>query len=130
MIQRQFPGRFVAPLVVAVAAVAALAAPAAAQQPAKTGAPASAPDAGGPNVSMCTGCHSIPGYQASFPRVYRVPKLGGQTAKYLENALHAYKKGERAHPSMQAIAASLSDQQISALAAYYAGRGVDGGAKK
>lgn len=74
-------------------------------------------------VSMCIGCHSIPGYQASFPVVYRVPKIGGQTPQYIEAALKAYRQGARNHPSMTAVAKGLTDQQISALAAYYAARG-------
>ena len=57
------------------------------------------------NISMCTGCHTIPGYKSSFPQVYHVPKIGGQSAKYIEAALAAYKKGERNHPTMKAIAA-------------------------
>jgi cytochrome c553 len=81
------------------------------------------PDAAKAINSACTGCHTIPGYKASFPRIYHVPKLGGQSAKYIENALQQYKKGERSHPTMTAIAAGLSDQQIADLAAYYAGRG-------
>ena len=86
--------------------------------------PAPAPAAkGGPNVSMCTGCHTIPGYQASFPRVYHVPKISGQSAKYIEAALRGYKSGERGHPTMRAIATTLSDEEIAALAAYYAERG-------
>lgn len=71
-------------------------------------------------AAMCIGCHGIPGYKTAFPEVYQVPMLGGQNAKYLENALHAYKKGERKHPSMRGIAESLSDQDIADLAAYYA----------
>ena len=74
-------------------------------------------------VSMCIGCHSIPGYQASFPYVYRVPKIGGQSQQYLEAALKAYRQGARNHPSMTAVAKGLTDQQISAVAAYYAARG-------
>tara|TARA_R110001599_G_scaffold171353_1_gene362195 strand:+ start:198354 stop:198674 length:321 start_codon:yes stop_codon:yes gene_type:complete len=70
-------------------------------------------------VSMCIGCHAIGGYKASFPEVYKVPMLGGQSAKYIENALHAYKKGERNHPTMVGVAASLSDQDIADVAAYY-----------
>jgi cytochrome c553 len=70
-------------------------------------------------VEMCIGCHGIPGYKASFPEVYRVPLIGGQSAKYIEGALHAYKKGDRKHPSMNGIAASLSDQDIADIAAYY-----------
>jgi cytochrome c553 len=86
-------------------------------------APAGNPDAARSLVSMCTGCHTIPGYQSSFPRVYRVPKIGGQSAKYIEAALTAYKKGERNHPTMKAIAEGLSDQHIAEIAAYYAARG-------
>jgi cytochrome c553 len=70
-------------------------------------------------VENCIGCHGIPGYKASFPEVYQVPMLGGQSAKYIENALNAYKKGERKHPTMRGIAAALSDQDIADVAAYY-----------
>jgi len=71
-------------------------------------------------VSMCIGCHGIPGYKTAFPEVYQVPALGGQSPKYLESALRAYQKGERKHPSMRGIAAGLSDQDIADVAAYYA----------
>ena len=70
-------------------------------------------------VEQCIGCHGIPGYKATFPEVYPVPMLGGQSAKYIENALNAYKKGERKHPTMHGVAASLSDQDIADAAAYY-----------
>ncbi len=76
-------------------------------------------DAAKNKISMCIGCHEIPGYKASFPAVYSVPKLYGQSAKYIESALQAYRKGDRNHPSMRAIAGSLSDQDIADLAAYY-----------
>lgn len=71
-------------------------------------------------IEMCIGCHGIPGYKATFPEVYQVPMIGGQGAKYLENALHAYKKGDRKHPTMRGIAASLTDQDIADVAAFYA----------
>jgi cytochrome c553 len=70
-------------------------------------------------VEQCIGCHGIPGYKSSFPEVYQVPMIGGQSAKYIENALKAYKKGERKQPSMNGIAASLNEQDIANLAAYY-----------
>ena len=70
-------------------------------------------------IAMCIGCHGIKGYQASFPEVYKVPMISGQNAKYIVNALNAYKKGERKHPTMRGIAESLSDQDIADLAAYY-----------
>jgi cytochrome c553 len=47
--------------------------------------------------------------------------LGGQHAVYLEKALRDYKSGERNHPTMKGIAATLSDKDIEELAAYYAG---------
>jgi len=72
--------------------------------------------------SMCVGCHSIPGYKASFPVVYSVPMIAGQNAKYIESALQAYKKGDRNHPTMRAIAETLSDQDMADLAAYYASK--------
>ena len=70
-------------------------------------------------IAMCVGCHAIPGYKSSFPTVYSVPKIGGQSAKYIENALQAYKKGDRNHPSMRGIAGSLTDQDMADLAAFY-----------
>lgn len=78
-----------------------------------------AKDAAEKKVAMCIGCHAIPGYKATFPEVYQVPMIGGQSAKYIESALKAYQKGERKHPSMRGIAGSLSDQDIADLAAYY-----------
>ena len=71
-------------------------------------------------VAMCIGCHGIPGYKETYPEVYRVPMLGGQSEKYIVAALNAYKKGERSHPSMVGIAKGLSDQDIADVAAYYA----------
>jgi cytochrome c553 len=78
------------------------------------------PKAAPNKIEQCIGCHGIPHYKASFPEVYQVPMIGGQSAKYIEAALNAYKKGDRKHPSMQGIAASLSDQDIADIAAYYA----------
>lgn len=71
-------------------------------------------------IEMCIGCHGIPGYKATFPEVYRVPMIGGQSAKYIESALRAYQKGDRKHPSMSGIAISLSEQDIADVAAFYA----------
>ena len=79
--------------------------------------------AGETKNAMCIGCHGIKGYQASFPEVYKVPMISGQGAKYIVAALNEYKKGERKHPTMRAIADSLSDQDIADLAAHYAADG-------
>jgi cytochrome c553 len=77
--------------------------------------------AGEKKAAMCIGCHGIPGYQASFPEIYKVPMISGQGAKYITSALTAYKKGERKHPTMRAIAGSLTDQDMADLAAFYSG---------
>ena len=78
------------------------------------------PKAAVAKVEQCIGCHGIPGYKATFPEVYRVPMIAGQSAKYLESALTAYKKGDRKHPTMRGIAAVLSEQDIADVSAYYA----------
>jgi cytochrome c553 len=77
--------------------------------------------AGSQKTQMCAGCHGIPGWRTAFPEVYKVPKLGGQHEAYLAKALQEYRGGARSHPSMRAIASSLSDKDIADLAAYYAG---------
>jgi cytochrome c553 len=74
--------------------------------------------------AMCIGCHGIKGYQASFPEIYKVPMISGQSAKYIEAALQAYKKGDRKHPTMRGISESLTDQNMADLAVYYSKHGL------
>jgi cytochrome c553 len=71
--------------------------------------------------AQCIGCHGIPGYKTAFPDVYHVPKIAGQQPAYIINALKAYKTGERSHPSMRGIAASLTEEDMKHLADYYGG---------
>ena len=86
--------------------------------------------AGEGKVAMCIGCHGIAGYKSSFPEVYRVPKIAGQSAKYIGTVLEEYRKGTRKHPSMRGIAGSMSDQDIADVAAYYEALGkVEGAAE-
>ena len=99
----------------APAPAAAAAAPAAA-------APAAAPitgnaDKGRTLTYTCQGCHGITGYKNAYPN-YHVPRIGGQSAEYLVNALTEYKKGARKHPTMQAQSESFSDQDIADIAAF------------
>ena len=77
-------------------------------------------DAAKDKVAMCIGCHGIPDYRTAFPEVYHVPRIGGQNAKYIESALKAYAKGDRRFQTMHGIAATLTDQDIVDIAAYYA----------
>jgi cytochrome c553 len=69
----------------------------------------------------CMGCHGIDGYRNAYPS-YRVPKLGGQRAGYIENSLKAYRSGNRPHPTMRAQGGSLSDQDIADIAAWFQGQ--------
>ena len=87
-----------------------------AQQPAPAG---DAELAHRDKTAMCVGCHGIPGYKTAFPEVYHVPKIAGQQPGYIIAALKAYKSGERSHPSMRGIAASLDEEQMKKLADYY-----------
>ena len=89
------------------------------REAAQAPAPGGDPLKGAQKVQMCQGCHGIVGWRTAFPEVYRVPKLSGQTSPYIVAALKAYKSGDRGHPTMKAIAASLSDADMADIAAYY-----------
>lgn len=92
------------------------AAPAAAATPAPTAAKGNA-DTGRQLTYTCQGCHGVTGYKNAYPN-YHVPKIGGQSAEYLSNALTEYRKGTRKHPTMQAQSQSFSDQDIADIAAF------------
>jgi cytochrome c553 len=100
---------------IVVFAAAALAAGSALAQ-----APAGDAARGAQKVQMCQGCHGIEGWRTAYPEVYKVPRIAGQHPQYFVNALKAYRMGDRTHPSMRGIAATLSDQDMADLAAYYA----------
>jgi cytochrome c553 len=67
----------------------------------------------------CLGCHGIEDYRNPYPD-YNVPRLAGQHADYIVAALKEYKSGQRSHPTMQVQAATLSDQDMQDIAAYFA----------
>ena len=96
---------------------------------AQTSAPAGDAAKGREKTRMCEGCHGIEGWRTAYPEVYRVPKLGGQHESYILKALQEYKSGDRSHPSMRAIAGSLSDQDMADLAAYFSKGGVQTASK-
>ena len=103
----------------APASPAAASAPAVAAPVAKPVSAPASPKSLEAKTAMCVGCHAIKGYHATFPEVYRVPMIAGQGAKYIAAALNAYKSGDRKHPTMRAIAGSLSDQDILDISTYY-----------
>ena len=84
-------------------------------------------EAGAKKTAMCVGCHGIIGYQASFPEIHKVPMIAGQSSSYIVSALTQYKGGERKHPTMRAIADSLSEQDMADLGAYYSQLGLKEG---
>lgn len=95
-----------------LAAAAALA-----QQP----QPAASPQHGQTLASTCLGCHGIEGYRNAYPD-YAVPRLSGQHAQYLQDALKEYRSDARQYPTMHLQALSLSDQDITDVATYLAGK--------
>ena len=72
--------------------------------------------AGEQKAANCVGCHGSKGKSSSG----QWPNLAAQPASYLINQLNAFKSGVRSNPVMQAMATSLSDDDIKNLAAYYA----------
>lgn len=74
-------------------------------------------------LAQCQGCHGIEGWKTGYPEVYRVPKLGGQKAAYIVNALKEYQTGARDFGTMHAMAMDLSDDEMKQLGEYFAGQG-------
>ncbi|MFA9421622.1 MAG: cytochrome c [Gammaproteobacteria bacterium] len=72
--------------------------------------------AGKAKSATCTACHGADGN--SVNPVW--PKLAGQHVAYLEKQIKDFRDGKRKDPMMSAMAASLSDADISNLAAYFA----------
>jgi len=89
----------------------------AAQSPIRSQATASGNAARGePRAAMCVACHGQGGNSA----IPANPNLAGQHARYLRNALTAYKSGARSNPVMASMAAALGEQDIEDIAAYFA----------
>jgi cytochrome c553 len=82
------------------------------------GTPATAGDPveGRKVANMCRTCHGLDGY-ALIPIA---PHIGGEPEAYLEAQLLAFKTGAREHEMMSVVAAGLTPQQISDVAAWYA----------
>lgn len=66
-------------------------------------------------AANCMGCHGPKGKSSSA----QWPNLAAQQSPYLVNQLKAFKTGVRNNVMMQPMAASLSDDDINNLAAYY-----------
>jgi len=71
-------------------------------------------------VAACASCHGPNG--AGMPAQY--PRLSGQHAEYIEAQLKAFRAGERANDSnnaMRGVAGKLSDREIQGVSDYIAG---------
>ncbi len=66
---------------------------------------------------ICAACHGEDGNKMLTPET---PKIGGQKADYLSQSLQDYRSGSRNNMFMAGVAQALSDEEIEALAAYYA----------
>ncbi|HVY07950.1 MAG TPA: c-type cytochrome [Burkholderiales bacterium] len=71
------------------------------------------PVAGMRKTVTCNACHGVSGFKS-------MPKLGGQSAGYIVEALRAYKSGKRSHNTMRDVAGALSERDIADLGAHYA----------
>ncbi|SFW27963.1 cytochrome c [Nitrosovibrio sp. Nv17] len=67
-------------------------------------------------AEICAACHGADGNSPAptFPRI------AGQHASYIQKSLSEYKSGLRKDPIMAGMAATLSQEDIENLAAYYA----------
>ncbi len=64
---------------------------------------------------VCVTCHGLDG--VGIDDTY--PKLAGQYADYMEHALKDYRSGARKNVIMAGFAATLTDEDIANVAAYY-----------
>lgn len=71
--------------------------------------------AGEKRAATCFSCHNDNG----ISKIPGIPHLAGQRRDYLENALRAYRSGQRQDPTMDAMAKPLSDEDIANIAAYF-----------
>ncbi|WP_339858328.1 c-type cytochrome [Thalassospira alkalitolerans] len=72
-------------------------------------------DAGRKVAGICRTCHGLDGKS----RIPIAPHIGGEPIEYIKSQLHAFRDGRRVHEMMTVVASSLTDQQISDVAAWY-----------
>src|SRR5277367_825644 len=68
-------------------------------------------------AQLCASCHGGHG----LPSDPTVPIIWGQQAAYLQKQLNDYRNGDRESQIMSSIAESLSDGEVSQIAAYFGG---------
>lgn len=73
-------------------------------------------EAGKEKSTACAACHGADGVSASP----MFPTIAGQHADYMLHTLKAYKSGQRDNPIMKGTVASMSEEDMADLAAYFA----------
>lgn len=84
------------------------------QPPVSAGGDATLAKSGQTKASMCLGCHG-----SSAEGNGQFPRLAGQHPNYLVKQLSSFKEGVRKNGHMQAIAGTLAEEDMKALAAYF-----------
>jgi cytochrome c553 len=79
--------------------------------------------AGQAKAATCAACHGADGNSTSP----QFPKLAGQNANYIVQELKRFKSGYRKNPIMAGMAASLSEQDMQNLAAWFSSQTVKTG---
>ena len=64
--------------------------------------------------SQCATCHRLDAFEGGIPPLGHLPK------DYFIIAMREYKSGRRSNPAMVSVANALTDEEIDALATYYA----------
>ncbi len=74
------------------------------------------PVAGKEKSQLCQGCHGEVGISLEG----MAPKLAGQYGKYIAKQVRNFQSGTRTHQIMSAVAATVSDDDLADIAAYFA----------
>lgn len=74
------------------------------------------PIAGREKSQLCQGCHGEFGNST----IGLIPKLAGQYSQYIEKQVRNYWSGTRSHQIMNAAAATVSEEDLPDVAAYFA----------
>jgi cytochrome c553 len=74
------------------------------------------PVAGKEKSQLCQGCHGEEGISIDG----LIPKLAGQYDKYISKQLRNYQAGARTHQIMNAMAATISDEDLADISSYFA----------
>ena len=74
--------------------------------------------AGQTKAAACVACHGADGNKTLMPTY---PKLAGQHASYLAKQLAEFKSGARKDPTMNGMAAPLSEEDMADISAFFSG---------